>query len=215
MSDPPRRPPSPPTARRLSQALLAVAGGALLVSACGGGGALDNAPTVSNPPGSATGQALSFAYFQRCVQPVLSRDLTVRLGNATTQASCAASGCHDNVAGTGGALRLNKNAPAIDLASTTLTPEQIRATEMYRNFYSSQGESIVGNPLASRMLTKPLVRNVLHGGGLVFDNPDTPEAKVLRYWISRPMPAGQDEFSAAAAAMFTPPDIVTGQCNVD
>jgi hypothetical protein len=206
--------PPPPRRRRL-QALLAAAAGAAALAACGGGGALDNAPNVANPAGTATGQSLSFAYFQRCVQPVLSRDLTVRLGNATTLASCAASGCHDNTNGTGGALRLNKNAPAVDLANTLLTPEQIRATEMYRNFYSSQGESIIGNPLSSRMLTKPLVRNVLHGGGLIFDNPDTPEARILRYWISRPMPSGQDEFSSAAAAMFTPADIVNGQCNVD
>ena len=64
-------------------------------------------------------------------------------------------------------------------------------------------------------MNKPLVRGVLHGGGLVFDDVNMPEAKLIRYWISRPMPLGQDEFSAAANSMFTPADPATGTCNTD
>lgn len=199
----------------LAPALLAIAGSALVLAACGGGGAFDNAATIANPQGSATGQKLSFAYFQRCVQPVLRAQLPITINGATSVNSCAAGGCHDNATGTGGALRLTQGAPDVDLSDMTLTPEQIRATEMYRNFYSAQGESILGNPLASRLLTKPLVQGVLHGGGLIFHSADDPEAKVLRYWISRPMPSGQDEFSAAAANLFTPADIVNGACNTD
>jgi hypothetical protein len=44
---------------------------------------------------------------------------------------------------------------------------------------------------------------VLHGGGQIFANADTSEARVLSFWISRPMPQGQDEFSSAAASMFS------------
>jgi hypothetical protein len=86
---------------------------------------------------------------------------------------------------------------------------------MYKNYYSSLGESVVGAPDQSRMLNKPLVRGVLHGGGLIFENTDSREAKLIRYWISRPMPQGQDEFSAAANTMFTPPDPATGACNIE
>jgi hypothetical protein len=35
----------------------------------------------------------------------------------------------------------------------------------------------------------------------------------MRYWIGRPVPQAQDEFSTSAASMFTPPDPATGACN--
>jgi hypothetical protein len=184
----------------------------LLLAACGGGGALDNAPTLANPPGT-TGQKLSFAYFQRCVNPVLNTPLPVNLNGAVSINTCAAGGCHDNTTGTGGALRLLGQAAPVD--QNALTADAIRATDMYKNYYSSLGESVVGAPDQSRMLNKPLVRGVLHGGGIIFENLDSREAKLIRYWINRPMPQGQDEFSAAANTMFTPADPTTGACNTD
>jgi hypothetical protein len=84
---------------------------------------------------------------------------------------------------------------------------------MYRNFYSAQGSTLIGAPDVSKLLDKPLLQGVLHGGGLVFANASAPEARLIRYWISRPMPQGQDEFSTAAASMFSPPDPATGSCN--
>ena len=184
----------------------------LLLAACGGGGALDNPPTLVNPPGT-TGQKLSFAYFQRCVNPVLNTPLPVNLNGAVSINTCAAGGCHDNTTGTGGALRLLGQAAPVD--QNALTADAIRATDMYKNYYSSLGESVVGSPDQSRMLNKPLVRGVLHGGGIIFENLDSREAKLIRYWINRPMPQGQDEFSAAANTMFTPADPTTGACNTD
>jgi hypothetical protein len=91
---------------------------------------------------------------------------------------------------------------------------------MYKNYYSSLGESVVGAPDQSRILNKPLVRGVLHGGGLIFDDPESLGAKRIRYWINRPMPQGQDELSTAANTMFTPPDdpatgFASGACNTD
>ena len=53
----------------------------------------------------------------------------------------------------------------------------------------------------------------LHGGGLIFLSESDPNVMLIRYWISRPMPQGQDEFSAAANAMFTPADPNVGTCN--
>ena len=184
---------------------------AAVLAACGGGSPLDNPGTLVNPPG-ANGQKLSYAYFQRCVNPVLNLQLRVNINGVISTNTCAASGCHDNASGTGGALRLFGAAPAVDL---TLAPAAVRASDMYKNYYSSLGETVVGSPEQSRLVNKPLVRGVLHGGGLIFDNPDDPSAKFIRYWINRPMPQGQDEFSVAANTMFTPADPATGACNSD
>ena len=72
----------------------------LAVAACGGG-EVENAP--------ATGaRKLSFAYFQRCVMPILVTQLPVTLNGSTTVNSCAAAGCHDDTNGTGGALRVRR-----------------------------------------------------------------------------------------------------------
>jgi hypothetical protein len=199
------RHPLRPLPALTAAAVLALLGG------CGGGSPLDNPENVSNPPG-VTGQKLSFVYFQRCVNPVLNLPLRVNIGGVITTNTCAAAGCHDNASGTGGALRLFGTAPAVDLS---LAPAAVRASDMYKNYYSSLGESVVGSPDQSRLINKPLVRGVLHGGGLIFESPDDPAAKLLRYWVNRPMPAGQDEFSTAANTMFTPADPATGACNTD
>jgi hypothetical protein len=183
----------------------------LALAACGGGGdnPLGNAPTVVNTPGG-SGQSLSFVYFQKCVNPVLVAQLSLPAGGT---GSCASSGCHDNANGTGGAFRMQASATFIDMSNAANTPDAMRLTEMYRNFYSAQGSTVIGAPTASRLVNKPLVQGVLHGGGVIFANTSDPNLKLLQYWISRPMPAGQDEFSNAAAAMFTPADPTTGSCN--
>jgi hypothetical protein len=84
---------------------------------------------------------------------------------------------------------------------------------MYKNFYSAQGAVIIGNTAQSRLLNKPLLRGVLHGGGLIFLSEDDANAKLIKYWISHPAPLGQDEFSIATYNMFTPPDPKVGTCN--
>ena len=182
-----------------------------LLTACGGGGPLGTSDTIANPAG-ATGQKLSYAYFQKCVNPVLSKPVTAVVNGVPTTNTCAAGGCHDTTTGTGGALRLVGSAPAVDIA---LGPAAVRASDMYKNYYSSLGETVVGSSDQSRLLNKPLVRSVLHGGGVVLATPDDAAAKTLKYWINRPMPQGQDEFSSAANTMFNPPDPATGACNIE
>jgi hypothetical protein len=183
---------------------------ALVIAGCGGGdNPLDNPVAVSNPTAGG-GQKLSFAYFQRCIQPILLAQLPALQGGSTN--SCAGSGCHDSQNGAGGSLRILPAAAHVDLANPANTPEVIRQTDMYKNFYSTQGAVVVGAPTQSRLLTKPLVL-VLHGGGQIFENLSDTNAARMAYWINHPMPNGQDEFSAAASSLFTPQNPLTGVCN--
>jgi hypothetical protein len=184
----------------------------LMTTACGGGGSdvLGNPPTVTNTS-QTSGQALSFAYFQHCIQPILLAQLPGPSGGGTN--TCAGSGCHDNVSGTGGALRLFAAAAVLDVTDPANTAAVIRASDMYKNFYSSQAASVIGSSAQSRLLSKPLLRSVLHGGGQIFVNESDANARLLAYWINHPVPLGQDEFSPVSYSMFTPNDPNTGTCN--
>ncbi len=191
-----RRPGRSPLA-----AVLAILG----LVGCGGGG-------VGNPPLSGT-QHLAFAYFQRCVNPIFLAKLQITQNGVTTTNTCAASGCHNDATGTGGAFRIIPTAQIVDLNNPANTPDVIRASDMYKNFYSAQGETVIGSPLQSLLIRKPLLLNVLHGGGLIFASEQDPNIQTFQYWISNPAPQGQDEFSTATYSMFTPADPMTGTCN--
>jgi len=186
----------------------------IALTGCGGGGGnpLGNPALIQNPP-TTGGQKLSFAYFQKCINPIFLAPLQINQGGVVSTNTCASSGCHDNSTGTGGALRVVQSAQAVNLADPANTPDVIRSNDMYKNFYSSQGSTVIGAPTQSRLFTKPLNLNVLHGGGLVFATQSDANAKLIAYWIGRPMPQGQDEFSSAANSMFTPPDPASGSCN--
>lgn len=185
---------------------------ATALGGCGGSSSnpFDNAAPISNEPGTVTGQKLSFVYFQKCINPIFLTQLPAQGGGTNT---CAGSGCHASATGTGGAFRVEPNATAVDLTNAANTPDVIRTSDMYKNYYSAQGEVVVGSTTQSRLLTKPQVQGVLHGGGLIFTSASDPNIKLMEYWISHPAPQGQDEFSAAANNMFTPADPATGTCN--
>ena len=186
---------------------------AAILSACGGGdNPLGNPPTIDNLP-TVGGQKLSFAYFQRCINPIFLAQLQINQGGTVSTNTCASSGCHDNATGTGGALRIVQSATTVDLTNPASTAAVVRAMDIYKNFYSAQGSTVIGAPLQSLLLKKPLTLNVLHGGGVVFASQSDANAKLIAYWIGRPMPAGQDEFSSAADSMFTPANATTGACN--
>ncbi len=205
MLQPDRQRHAPRRALSLAAALAAAAA----LWGCGGGSALDNANSIENPR-STGGRKLSFEYYQRCIQPIYEKVIAGAGGGANT---CASSGCHDNVAGTGGALRLVPRATIVDLQDPANTVDVIHGTDMFKNFYSSQGVTVVGAPTSSRLYQKPLVLNVLHGGGVIFENQADENARLIAYWINHPMPEGQDEFSSAANNLFTPADSKTGVCN--
>jgi hypothetical protein len=166
---------------------------------------------VSNPENSQGNQHLSFAYFQKCIDPIFLTPLFSQ--GSSTSNTCAGGGCHDTVTGTGGAFRLIPAAAPLDLSDPANTPDVIRASDMYKNFYSAQGMVVVGNTIESRLVVKPLVLNVFHGGGQVFPSESDPNVKLIKYWITHPAPLGQDEFSNASDTLFTPADPKTGTCN--
>ena len=199
------------TARLAHAALLASAALGALTS-CGGSGSnpLGNPASVENPT-IVTGQRLSYAYFQRCINPIFVTQLQAISGGGTN--SCAGSGCHADATGTGGALRIVPTAQTLDLNDPAVTPAVIRVSDMYKNFYSAQGEIVIGVPTQSRLIQKPLLLNVLHGGGQILSGLSDPNAKLIQYWITHPASQGQDEFSTATYVMFTPPDPMTGTCN--
>ncbi len=196
----------------------AVLGAALLLGCGGGGDPLSNPGNVTNP-GQTGGASLAFPYFEKCIFPIFLKELPIVQNGVSSTNTCSGSGCHDSVTGTGGALRVIVAAQPVsdaDLtaaATDTATATAIRATDMYKNFYSAQGVTVFGSPIQSRLFDKPLVLNVLHGGGRIFASQDDPNAKLIAYWISHPVPTGQNEFSSSSYSMFTPADPATGTCN--
>jgi hypothetical protein len=190
-----------PSTGALTAVICAIVG----LAACGGG-------TVSNPPLSGT-QSLAFAYFQRCVNPIFLAKLPITLNGVATTNTCAAGGCHNNATGTGGALRIIPTAQIIDVTNPANTPAVIRASDMYKNFISAQGETVIGSPPQSLLVRKPLLQNVLHGGGLIFASTADPNVRTIEYWIGNPAPQGQDEFSTATYSMFSGSDPINGTCN--
>jgi hypothetical protein len=192
---------------------LAAAAALMGLAGCGGSGnPLDNPGTLQN--GSLAGnQRLAFAYFQYCVFPIFNQQLPIQFPNGQTAVNtCAASGCHDNTNGTGGAFRVIPNAQLVDLADPANTADIIRASDMYKNFYSAQGEVVFGSTMQSRILAKPMVNGVLHGGGLIFANAQDANARKIQYWINNPV-NGQSEFSPTTFNMFTPATPSSANCN--
>jgi hypothetical protein len=182
---------------------------ASLLAGCGGAGnPLDNPDSVANPTGSVSGQKLSFAYFQYCINPILNTDLQININGNVSTNKCASSGCHDSVTGTGGAFRLLGSAP---IEALTQTAETIRLSSMYKNFYSAQGSTVVGSVPLSNLLNKPRVFRVLHAGGLIFLDETDPNVKFIEYWITHPMPKTGDEFSNSDG-MFTNGVPRLGEC---
>lgn len=199
------------TLRPFRLAAVAVVCSLASLAGCGGGGnPLDNADTIDNPS-STGGRRLSFLYFQYCVNPIFDLLLPVRdpvTHQITSNNTCSSSGCHAAGVSTGGALTLE--AGALPLAYPTTGPlaqadiDALRAgRSIYRNFVSAQAVVVIGSPAQSLLINKPRVNNVLHGGGVIFETDSDPHVQTIRFWLQRPMPEGQDEFSRSLeSSMF-------------
>lgn len=208
----------PRSSRLAARISLAAACTLATLSGCGGGGnPLDNPETIDNP-GNTGGRRLSFLYFQYCVAPIFDMQLTSHVTDPRTGAmtttinTCSGSGCHAVGVSTGGSLTLAPGAaPRAYPATGPLPQSDIDAMRnaaspapIYQNFISAQAAVVIGQPTQSLLLNKPLVRNVLHGGGVVFETTTDPHAQTIQFWLQRPMPQGQDEFSRSLeSSMFT------------
>ena len=178
---------------------------AALLAGCGGGGGnpLSNPDSVENPSGSVAGRKLSYAYFQFCINPIFNADLQVNINGNVSTNKCASSGCHDSVTGNGGSFRLVGSATNGTVTATTDAERTaLRATPMYKNYYSAQGSTVVGSVALSNLLNKPRVFRVLHAGGTIFLDAADPNVKLIEYWITHPTPSTGDEFDNSAS-MFT------------
>jgi hypothetical protein len=173
------------TWRSTTRRLAGVMTGLALLSLASCGGDVTNEEVVG-------GQKLSFAYYQKCINPILTAQLPIP-GTSLTN-TCAAGGCHDSVSGSGGALRIVQGATNADLTAPINT-DVIHKTDMYKNFVSAQGQVVFADPAESRLVTKPLVKGVLHGGGRIFADDQDADVKLILYWMSHPAAQGQNEFS--------------------
>ena len=91
--------------------------------------------------------------------------------------------------------------------TVTATSNGIVRTATFEVIGAKIASTVIGAPGESRLLEKPMLQ-VLHGGGQIFFDLNDPNAKRISFWISRPMPQGQDEFSIAGNSMLTS----TGVC---
>lgn len=136
---------------------------AALLGACGG--------EVENNPAAATGGTLCIQDFSDCINPIFDAVIQARTGPTT----CAASGCHDVGAGSGGAFKIFPGA-------------EPGSVEMMANFFSAKAFSNLDNPANSKLLLEPLqgVFSITgtHTGGDIFPSVDDPCYLAIRNWIS-------------------------------
>ncbi len=184
------------------------------LAACGGSSnPLGNPPVVSNPQSTQGNQHLSFAYFQKCINPIFLAQLPDP-GNVDHQHLrrrwlSRHSDRHRRRFSFGAGAR--RRSTSRDPANT---PDVIRATDIYKNFYSAQGDGRRRQHHAepARRQAAACSASSTAAARSSRDEND-PNIKLIKYWITHPAPLGQDEFSTATYTMFTPADPKTGTCN--
>lgn len=153
-----------------------------LLGACGG--------DVENVPAAAAGGTLCVADYAQCVNPVFDVVINGRTGPTT----CAASGCHDVGAGSGGAFKIFPGAE----------PGSI---EMMANFFSAKAFSNLDNPAQSKLLLEPLqgifAITGTHTGGDIFPSEADPCYLAIRNWIALRV----DDEEGTGCGFCTPPDL--------
>ena len=116
-------------------------------------------------------------------------DSAPQIAEPTANGPSAHSTCRDT------ARERTQGGALVCVAVLKVDITAIQASDMYKNFYSSQGEVVLNAVSQSRLLTKPRLQGVLHGGGLIFESNADPHVALIQYWMTHPAPAGQSEFS--------------------
>lgn len=118
----------------------------------------------------ATGQTLCRLDYETCVDPIFHSVISGRTGPVT----CSASGCHDNVSGSGGGLKLVPNPG---------TPADLQA-----NFLRARTFGNLNAPDQSKLLLEPLTGQSAisgtHTGGDIFPGTNDACYRVVRDWIA-------------------------------
>lgn len=145
---------------------------------------------VEVTPAAAENRTLCYADFELCVSPILDQQLSGRSGPVT----CAASGCHDQAAGSGGAFKIYAQpAPG--------------SAEMLANFFAARAFANLDDPGQSKLLLEPLqgVSSIsgTHTGGDIF--PTTGDAcyVAIHDWISTQVEASDSSACGQCVAPDT------------
>jgi len=95
-------------------------------------------------------------------------------------------------------------AQPVDLSDPATRPTDPHDRHV-QEFLLAQG-SPSGSPIQSRLFEKPLLLNILHGGGQIFASQDDPHAKLISYWISTPHPPARTNSAPRPTACSHPAD---------
>ena len=141
-------------------ALLLVAGLLAALVAC---------DDVSVDPVPSTGSTLCLVDFETCIDPIFNATINGRNG-ATT---CAASGCHDINAGSGGGFKV--------------FPNSSDPTRILSNFNAAQAFAFLNSPADSKLLLEPLngisAISGTHAGGDIFPNTSDSCYQAILSWV--------------------------------
>ena len=157
-----------------------VPGIGLLLSGCG--------VDVGSGSAANNGQTLCYSDYVACINPIFNADMTNRTGQPI---QCASGGCHEVGGGFAASLRIY--------------PNTVDADQLLINFTSSLANANLGNPVASKLLLKPLVGNAgnndAHSGGDILPNTSDACYSAILAWITNSVPDQTD----AACGSCTPP----------
>ena len=149
---------------------------------------LDNPPTVSNPTAHRQTSSCPSPTSRSCINPIFLAQLPIHSATARLDQHLR----RRRVATT------TPTAPAARFVSCPTrsrstspnpanTPDVIRASDMYKNFYSAQGDG--GDRLADaepRCSPSRWCNGVLHGGGLVFETAQRSRTRKLIAVLDQP-----------------------------
>ncbi len=133
-----------------------------------------------------TGQALCFADYQACVDPIFNGHIS--------GVSCSTSSCHDQGAGSGGGFKIFPNLSEGD-------------PEMLANYFAARSFANLNEPDQSKLLLEPLQGSFgitgSHGGGNIFPDRNDLCYQVIRDWISHRV----DDSNSESCGVCTPVDV--------
>ena len=124
---------------------------------------------------AANTQQLCQEYYEACINPLLTQPHSIISRGVSV--TCSSAGCHDNVAGSGGAFKIDSSAQAGTDAMTT-------------NYHAARGFTNLSDPVNSKLLLEPLAGSDAisgtHGGGDIFADPNDSAYQEIYYWITHP-----------------------------